>query len=91
MVRMKIRPGDEFLKHPRYIPVRSSTPKAKSSHDELQEAAEQHCNEQGISFIHLPDSMLNFLFAPFLGEALQRNQTLYGWLQKVRKDVSEYL
>jgi len=88
---MKILPGDEGLEFPRYIAVKSSPKKSKSSHDELQELAEQYCNENGISFLHIPDEMLKFIYAPFLGSALQKNQMLYGWLQNVRKAISEYL
>ena len=92
MVTMKIHPDDIGLKFPRYIKSKGKTPKkAKSSHDEIQIAAESYCNERGIAFVHIPDELLKFIFAPFLGQALQKNRSLYGWLQRVRCDISNYL
>ena len=63
-----------------------------AKHAQLQADAEQYCNIHSVPFIRIPDGLLSFIFADGVGNSLQRwAPGLYGWLFKIRKEVSDYL
>ena len=63
-----------------------------AKHSQLQADAEQYCKVHDLATVNIPDEMLRFVFGTSVAGVLQHHAPgLYGWLQGVRRAISQSL